>query len=151
MTASDSNDLRPSSTPSELRLEQGCEQVVEGPQEAIELAMGAVVKVQQPGSDVDGIQTRVTGKVTDVDGRLLYRLEYRAEGKPLLLPGDGLVALTDEPSTQGVEGVIKATAAQLLQVLGKACPFVGPGLWKVKREEVSPLAWRQLRRLVGEG
>ncbi|MEL6606131.1 MAG: hypothetical protein AAFP20_23195, partial [Cyanobacteria bacterium J06614_10] len=151
VTASDSDALRPSSTPSKLGLKQGSTQVVEGSQESVELAMGTVVKVQQSGSDADGVQTRVTGKATDEDGKLLYRLEHRAEGEPLMLPGDCLVAITDEPSTQGIEDVIRATAAQLLQVLGKACPFVGPGLWTVNREEVSPLAWRQLTRLVGEG
>ena len=151
VTASDSDALRPSSTLSKLGLKQGSTQVVEGSQESVELAMGTVVKVQQPGSDADGVQTRVTGKATDEDGRLLYRLEQRAEGKPLMLPGDCLVALSDAKPAQGIEGVIRATAAQLLQVLGKACPFVGPGLWTVKREEVSPLAWRQLMRLVGEG
>ena len=150
VTASDGNVLKPSSTPSELGLEQGDAQEIEGPQEAVELAMGDIVRVQQPGSDADGIQTRVTGKATDVDGRLLYRLEHRAEGKPLMLPGDCLVAVSDAKPAQGIEGVIRATAAQLLQVLGKACPFVGPGLWTVKREEVSPLAWRQLMWLAGE-
>ena len=40
---------------------------------------------------------------------------------------------------------------ELLQVLGKACPFVGPGLWTVKREEVSAIAWTQLCSLVEEG
>ncbi|MEL6159869.1 MAG: hypothetical protein AAFR18_11670 [Cyanobacteria bacterium J06627_32] len=48
------------------------------------------------------------------------------------------------------DGVIRATAAQLLQVLGKACPFVGPGLWAVRRDGVSPLAWGQLMRLAEE-
>ncbi|MEL6161546.1 MAG: hypothetical protein AAFR18_20240, partial [Cyanobacteria bacterium J06627_32] len=150
VTNSNSSDLNASRTPSEPGLEKGGEQVIEGPQEVVELAMGAIVKVQQPGSDVDGVQTRVTGKATDEDGRLLYRLEHRAEGKPLMLPGDCLVVIDEKP-TQGVEGVIRVTAAQLLQVLGKACPFVGPGLWTVKRKEVSPLAWRQLMQLVGEG
>ena len=110
--------------------------------------MGAVVKVQHSGSDVDGVQTRVTGKVTALDSRLLYRLEHCVEGQPLIVPRRCLVAVSAE---QKAEGVVQATAAQLLKVLGKACPFFGPGLWTVKREEVSPLAWRQLRRLVGEG
>ena len=61
-----------------------------------------------------------------------------------------VVVGADDKPAQGAQGVIRATAAQLLQVLGKACPFVGPGMWTVKREEVSPLAWRQLMRLVGE-
>ncbi|MEL6882799.1 MAG: hypothetical protein AAFP09_19905, partial [Cyanobacteria bacterium J06607_10] len=130
---------------------QGVMEEAGGQQVGAELAMGAMVKVQQPGSDVDGVQTRVTGKATDVDGKLLYRLEHCVEGQPLMLPGDCLEVVAAEASAQGAEGVIRATAAQLLKVLGKACPFVGPGLWAVKREEVSPLSWRQLRRLVGEG
>ncbi|MEL6159912.1 MAG: hypothetical protein AAFR18_11890 [Cyanobacteria bacterium J06627_32] len=147
VTASNSQDLNASRTPSE----QGVMEEAGGQQVGAELAMGAMVKVQQPGSDVDGVQTRVTGKATDVDGKLLYRLEHCVEGQPLMLPGDCLEVVAAEASAQGAEGVIRATAAQLLKVLGKACPFVGPGLWAVKREEVSPLSWRQLRRLVGEG
>ena len=46
------------------------------------------------------------------------------------------------------KGFIKV--AELLQALGKACPFTEPGLWEVSKKEVSPLAWRQLMRLVGE-
>ena len=146
-TPTNNNGLRPSTTPSE----PGLEKANDGPQEAAELAMGARVNVQHSGSDVDGVQTRVTGKTTDAEGRWLYRLEHCVESQPLMLPGDCLVAIADEKPAKGAKGVIRATAAQLLQVLGKACPFVGPGLWTVKREEVSPLAWRQLVRLVGEG
>ncbi|MBE9064371.1 hypothetical protein [cf. Phormidesmis sp. LEGE 11477] len=144
MTAINSKNLSASRTPPE----QGIEQKVEAPE--AELAMGAVVRVQHSGSDVDGVQTRVTGKVTAADGRLLYRLEHCVEGQSLMLPGDCLVAISDEESAQGAEGVIQATAAQLLQVLGKACPFSGPGLWTVKREEVPARAWGQLCRLVGK-
>ena len=81
------------------------------------------------------------------DGTLLYRLEACAEGQPLLVSRDRLSVVSDSAATADA---IRATAAQLLQVLGKACPFVGPGLWTVRREEVSPLAWQQLRRLVGQ-
>ena len=116
-----------------------------------ELAMGTAVIFQQSGSAGEGVQTRVTGKTTVPDGTLLYRLEECAEGKPLIVPGDCLTVVTDELGSQMAGSVIRATAAQLLQVLGKACPFSGPGLWTVKRDEVSPLAWRQLMRLVGEG
>jgi hypothetical protein len=169
VTSTTDADFSASPTPSAQDVESGAELVAteEGVQEVVtveekaeaeealdeeaELAMGAVVSVQHSGSDVDGVQTRVTGKVTALDGRLLYRLEHCAEGQPLMLPGDCLMAISDERSEQKGEGVIQATAAQLLEVLGKACPFFGPGLWTVKREEVSPLAWRQLRRLVGEG
>ena len=113
-----------------------------------ELAMGTAVIFQQSGSAGESIQTRVTGKVTQLDGTRLYRLEQCAEGKPLMVSHDRL-AVVGESAAQA--NVIKATAAQLLQVLGKACPFVGPGLWTVRREDVSPLAWRQLRQLVGQG
>ena len=145
VTLTDSQHLGASSPP----LEGDADQRTEGLQEAVELAMGAVVKVQHAGSGLDGVQTRVTGKATDENGRLLYRLEHCVEGQPVMLPGDCLVAISDEEPAQGARGVIRATAAQLLQVLGKACPFVGPGLWTVKREEVSPLAWRQLLALTG--
>ena len=118
------------------------------PDELGELAMGMAVIFQRSGSAGEGVQTRVTGKVKQPDGSLLYRLEAGAEGKPLMVPRD-LLTVVSESAAQ--VNVIKATAAQLLQVLGKACPFVGPGLWTVKQEEVSPLAWRQLRRLVGQG
>ena len=147
VTAMDSQDLSASRTPSE----QGVMEAAQEQQVGTELAMGAMVNVQLSGSDVDGVQTRVTGKATDGDGKLRYRLEHCVEGQPLMLSGECLGVVAAEVSAKGTEGVIKATAAQLLKVLGKACPFVGPGLWPVKREEVSPLAWRQLRRLVGEG
>jgi hypothetical protein len=142
-----SQNLSASRTPSE----RVSGPVAETQQKAVELAMGTVVKVQQPRSDVDSIQTRVTGKVTDENGKLLYRLEHCVEGQPLMLPGDGLVAVSDDKPIQGAGGAIRATAAQLLQVLGKACPFVGPGLWTVRREEVPAHAWGHLCRLVGEG
>ncbi|MBE9063206.1 hypothetical protein [cf. Phormidesmis sp. LEGE 11477] len=153
VTSTSDTDLSASRTPSEQEDKSGAKQVeaVEAaPEEATELAMGAVVSVQHSGSDVEGVQTRVTGKVTALDGKLLYRLEHCVEGQPLMLPGDCLVTISDKQSEQKGEGVIQATAAQLLKVLGKACPFFGPGLWTVKREEVSPLAWRQLAQLVGE-
>ena len=63
--------------------------------------MGAAVKVQRPGSAVDGVQTRVTGKTTDVDGRLLYRLEHCVEGQPLMLPGNCLVAISVDGPAKG--------------------------------------------------
>ena len=166
VTFTNDADLSASRTPSEQDVEQEAELVAEeakaqevvavkekagaeaAMEEETELAMGVVVKVQHSGSDVDGVQTRVTGKVTATEGRLLYRLEHCVEGQPLIVPRRCLVAVSAE---QKDKGVVQATAAQLLKVLGKACPFFGPGLWTVKREEMSPLAWRQLRRLVGEG
>ncbi|MEM6451983.1 MAG: hypothetical protein AAF703_16920, partial [Cyanobacteria bacterium P01_D01_bin.105] len=61
-------------------------------------------------------------------------------------------AMVQVPGEAGKKtgAVIKATAAQLVQVLGKACPFVGPGLWTVRRDEVTAHAWGQLCGLVGE-
>ena len=121
-----------------------------GGSDGAELAMGTAVIFQQPGSAAVGVQTRVTGKTTASDGTLLYRLEECAEGKPLVVPGDCLTVTTDETGPRTVGTVIRATAAQLFQVLGQACPFVGPGLWEVRRSEVPAKAWGQLLRLVGE-
>ena len=146
VTVTDSEILKSSCPP----LEEGTEQLAEGQRVDVELAMEAAVKVQHAGSDIDGVQTRVTGKATDENGKLLYRLEHCVEGQPVMLSGDCLVAIADEQPAQGTEGIIRATATQLLQVLGKACPFVGPGLRTVKRKELLPLAWRQLRQIVGE-
>ena len=117
-----------------------------------ELAMGTAVFFQQPGSAVERVETRVTGKTIQPDGTVLYRLEKGAKGSPLMVERSCLTVVTDEAQLVSKQAdVIRATAAQLLQVLGQACPFVGPGLWTVRQENVSPLAWRQLRRLVGQG
>ena len=127
------------------------ERVEPGASNEAELAMGTAVFFQTAGSLVEKVETRVTGKTTQPDGTVLYRLEKGAQGSPLMVERRCLTVVTEEAqSLSKQDGVIRATATQLLQVLGKACPFVGPGLWPVKREEVSPLAWRQLRRLVGE-
>lgn len=119
-----------------------------GGSDLAELAMGTAVIFQQPGSADKGVRTRVMGKTTQPDGTLLYRLEECAEGQPLVVSRNCLTVVADELPVK--EGVIRATAAQLSQVLGKACPFVGPGLWTVKRDEVTAKAWGQLCRLVGE-
>ena len=140
MTTRQDKDLSPSTPP--------IEQVNSTDDKQAELETGTAVIFQHSGSAGEGVGTRVTGKVTQPNGMLLYRLELCAEGKPLMVSRDCLTVV-EVPRPK--EGVIQATAAQLLQVLGKACPFTGPGLWTIKREEVSPLAWRQLRRLVGEG
>ena len=112
--------------------------------------MGTEVIVQQPGSAVDGVRTRVTGKTTQVDGTLLYRLAQVVEGQALMVSGDCLTAISDESGSSKAGGFIRATAAQLLQILGQACPFVGPGLWTVRRDEMTPKAWSQLQKLVTE-
>jgi hypothetical protein len=143
VTCNQNQDLRASSPPSEPEKSTANQ----GP----ELAMGTVVMFQQPGNAVEAVETRVTGKTTQQDGTRLYRLEACAEGQPLVVPRDCLTVVADEAGTRAHAGVIKATAAQLLQVLGKACPFVGPGLWEVKRDEVPAQAWGQLLRIVEEG
>ncbi len=66
-----------------------------------------------------------------------------------MVPRDCLTVV-DGSKARSQEGVIKATAAQLLQVLGRACPFVGPGCWEVRRSEVPAKAWGALQRLIGE-
>ena len=126
------------------------EQEISGASDEAELAMGTAVIFQAAGSAMQGIETRVTGKTTQPDGTLLYRLEECAEGKPLMVSRDLLTVVPDEEESQSQAGVIQATAAQLLQVLGKACPFVGPGFWEVRRSEVTAKAWGALQRLVEE-
>ncbi|MEM6452161.1 MAG: hypothetical protein AAF703_17840 [Cyanobacteria bacterium P01_D01_bin.105] len=63
---------------------------------------------------------------------------------------EGAMAQVPGEAGKKTGAVIKATAAQLVQVLGKACPFVGPGLWTVRRDQVTAQAWGQLCTLVGE-
>ena len=113
-----------------------------------ELATGTAVIFQQPGSAVEGVKTRVTGKTIQPDGTRLYRLEEGAESKPLVVSRDCLAVVSSEPDGRSPMDAIRATAAQLLQVLGKNCPFVGPGLWTVKRSEVTPKAWGHLLKLI---
>ena len=60
------------------------------------------------------------------------------------------VAPPEKPQiTPAVEPTIKATAAQLLKVLGQACPFVGPGLWEISQSAVPASVWAALLRLDG--
>ena len=115
------------------------------------LTVGQLVRIAMPGGSYDGIEARVVAQVVDTLGQPVYRLDYQQQGRALTLPAECLQIVEAEAAVPAKDGVIRATAAQLLRVLGKACPFVGPGLWTVKREEVSPLAWRQLRQFVGEG
>ena len=105
--------------------------------------MGGEVVITMAGSPLNGVRTRVTGKTTDEHGQRRYRLEWVSEGMPVVLTGTCLMVA--EP-----QAVIRATAVQLRQVLGKACPFVGPGLWTGKRDEVPVKAGGQLCRLVEE-
>ena len=76
MTASQNEDLSPSTPP--------IEQAKSADGEQTELATGTAVIFQHRGSAEAGVKTRVTGKVTQPDGMLLYRLEQRAEGKPFI-------------------------------------------------------------------
>ena len=115
----------------------------------VELAMGSEVIVKQPGSAVDGVKTRITGKTTQSDGTLLYRLAQVFEGQSLMISGDCLAAIADKSEPSAAGSFIRATAAQLLQVLGQACPFVGPGLWEIRRSEMTPKAWAQLKLVTG--
>ena len=114
------------------------------------LTVGQQVRIAMPGGSLDGIETRVLAQVLNVLGQPVYQLEHQRQGRAVSLPAECLqVVDVSEPELPPKAAVIRATAAQLLQVLGKACPFVGPGLWTVRREDVSPLAWRQLRQLTG--
>ncbi|MEL7223352.1 MAG: hypothetical protein AAGL17_00485 [Cyanobacteria bacterium J06576_12] len=114
------------------------------------LTVGQRVRITMPGGSLNGVEAQVVGQVLDTLGQLVYQLDYQRQGRAVTLPVECLQVIAVEEPSPPQEGVIRATAAQLLNVLGKACPFVGPGLWTVRREEVSPIAWRQLRRLVGE-
>ncbi|MEL6816812.1 MAG: hypothetical protein AAFP03_18695, partial [Cyanobacteria bacterium J06598_3] len=124
------------------------EQLKLGTSDPGELAMGTAVIFQQPGSTGERVKTRVTGKTTQPDGTRLYQLQEGDEGQPLVVARECLTAVADESLVQG--DVIRATAKQLVQVLGKACPFVGPGLWTVKRDEIPAKTWGQLCRLIRE-
>ena len=94
--------------------------------------------------------TQVTAQVLDVLGQPVYQLAYQRQGQGVMLPAECLQVIEAKERAVSSERVIRATAAQLLQVLGKACPFVGPGLWTVTRNEVPAKAWGQLCKLVGE-
>ena len=110
---------------------------------------GQQVRIVMPGGSLDGIETRVLAKTVNVLGQPVYQLDYQRQGQAITLPAECLQVVEKGKPLPG-ETAIKATAAQLLQVLGKACPFVGPGLWTVQRGEVPAKAWGQLLRLVGE-
>jgi hypothetical protein len=113
------------------------------------LTVGQLVRIVMPGGSLDGIETRVLAQTVDILGQPVYRLDYQRQGQAISLPAECLQVVQESKPLSG-ETAIKATAAQLLQVLGKACPFVGPGLWTVRRKEVPAHAWGQLCRLVRE-
>ena len=112
------------------------------------LTAGQMVRIVMPGGSLDGIETRVLAQTVDVLGQPVYRLDYQRQGQTITLPAECLQPVAIKDTALPGESIIRATAAQLLQVLGKACPFVGPGLWTVKRDEVTPKAWDSLQRLM---
>ena len=114
------------------------------------LTVGQAVRIVMPGGSLDGIETQVLAQALDVLGLPVYRLDYRRQGRAVTLPAECLQIVEAKERALPGEAVIRATAAQLMQVLGQACPFVGPGLWSVRRGEVSDKDWGQLSRLVGE-
>ncbi|MEL6902064.1 MAG: hypothetical protein AAFW84_30470 [Cyanobacteria bacterium J06635_15] len=113
------------------------------------LTVGQAVRIVMPGGSLDGIETQVLAQALDVLGQPVYRLDYLRHGQAVTLPVECLQVVEGKERALPGEKVIRATAAQLLQVLGQACPFVGPGLWTVKRDEVPAKAWGQLCSLVG--
>ena len=117
------------------------------------LGVGQRVRIVMPGGSLDGIETRVLAQTADVLGQPVYRLAYQRQGQAVTLPAECLqvVEATGKEKAVPGEAVIRATAAQLLQVLGQACPFSGPGLWTVKRSEVTTKAWCRLLKLIKEG
>jgi hypothetical protein len=142
---------------SELTSVKGDHAAIAGPKSELDMGLGQkaltagqLVRIVMPGGSLDGIETRVLAQTVDILGLPVYQLDYHRQGQAITLPAECLQAIQQEQRRLG-ETAIKATAAQLLQVLGKACPFVGPGLWTVKREEVPAKAWGQLCRLVGQG
>ena len=71
-----------------------------------ELAMGTAVFFQQPGSAVERIETRVTGKTIQPDGTVLYRLEKGAKGSPLMVERSCLTVVTDEAQPCGAKQML---------------------------------------------
>ena len=110
------------------------------------LTIGQRVRIAMPGGSLDGIETQVIAQTRNVLGQPVYQLAYQRQGQAISLPAECLQVVEAKPLLG--EAVIRATAAQLLQVLGKACPFVGPGLWPVRRSEVTSRVWNSLKRLI---
>ena len=109
---------------------------------------GQQVRIVMPGGSLDGIETRVLAKTVNVLGQPVYQLDYQRQGQAITLPAECLQPVAINDTALPGESIIRATAALLLQVLGNACPFVGPGLWTVKRDEVTPKDWDSLQRLM---
>ena len=105
-------------------------------------AVGQLVRIAMPGGSLDGIETCVQAQVLNVLGQPVYQLDYLRQGRAITLPAECLQAIQVE------ERVVKATSAQLLQVLGRACPFSGPKLWEIRRSDVPAQAWNALMQMV---
>jgi hypothetical protein len=115
----------------------------------VDLAPGDEVLIKLPGCPMNGVKTKVRGKTKDELERRVYRLDYRLHGQYMTLPMECLEVVATTKRSSAVETAIRATAAQLFTVLGQANPFVGPGLWEVKRGDVPAQAWEKLRQIVG--
>ena len=115
------------------------------------LTVGQQVRIAMPGGALDGIETQVIAQIKNVLGQPVYQLAYQRQGQTISLPAECLQVVETKEKALPKEVVIRATAAQLLQVLGKSCPFVRPGFWAVKRSEVTLKAWCHLLKLIGEG
>ena len=113
------------------------------------LTVGQQVRIAMPGGSLDGIETKVIARALNVLGQPVYQLDYQRQGQTISLPPECLQAIQTKNTAVPKETEIAATAAQLVQVLGKTCPFVGPGLWTVKRSEVTSKAWKLLCELSG--
>ena len=131
---------------------EGCETEVEDDDRIAAVsksfAAGQRVRVVMPGGSLNGVETQVIAQALDILGQPVYRLDYHRQGRAVTLPAECLQILEVKEQALPEEAMIQATAAQLLQILGQACPFVGPGLWTIKRNELSAKAWNSLKRLI---
>ena len=112
------------------------------------LAVGQMVRITMPGGSLDGIETHVQAQVLNTLGQPVYQLDYQRQGQAISLPAECLQVIQVEDKALPGERVLKATSAQLLQVLGKACPFYGPRLWEIRRSDVPAQAWNALTQMV---
>jgi len=89
---------------------------------------GQQVRIAMPGGSLDGIETRVLAKTVNVLGQPVYQLDYQRQGQAITLPAECLQVVEVNDRSLPEDAVIQAAAVQWLQMLGEACPFVGPGL-----------------------
>ena len=122
------------------------------------LTVGQLVRIAMPGSLLNETEARVVALTTDTLGQRVYRLDYQRQGQAVTLPAECLQVVEeqivkeaeDKVPKRAVRDMIQATSQQLKQVLGKACPFSGPGLWPITRGDVSAAAWQKLLKLLPE-